>query len=173
MFLYRKQFFAILHFHFSWLNWVRKCCIFFLLYIQYAYISTDLTVSFNGIKQIQQLYLFLHNQFHYFQHFNWFDWNHLFHNFHALSSTIQISTALPFPFSLVLPIPTVLSIPSMPLIWLFSFHQFRQFDKFLLILIQSLVSLIVIILIVADSPNKASQKNQEKFIQLANILHNW
>ena len=61
----------------------------------------------------------------------------------------------------------------MPLIWLFSFHQFRQFDQFLLILIQSLISLIAIILIVADSPNKASQKNQEKFIQLANIFHNW
>ena len=102
-----------------------------------------------------------------------FDWNHLFHNFHALSSTIQISTALPFPFSLVLPIPTVLLIPSMPLIWLFSFHQFRQFDQFLLILIQSLISLIAIILIVADSPNKTSQKNQKKFIQLASIFHNW
>ena len=97
----------------------------------------------------------------------------IFHNFHALSSTIQISTALPFPFSLVLPIPTVLLIPSMPLIWLFSFHQFRQIDQFLLILIQSLISLIAIILIVADSPNKTSQKNQEKFIQLANIFHNW
>ena len=58
----------------------------------------------------------------------------------------------------------------MPLIWLFSFHQFRQIDQFLLILIQSLISLIAIILIVADSPNKTSQKNQEKFIQLANIL---
>ena len=26
MFLYRKQIFVILPFHFSWLNWVRKCC---------------------------------------------------------------------------------------------------------------------------------------------------
>ena len=26
MFLYRKQIFVILPFHFSWLNWVRRCC---------------------------------------------------------------------------------------------------------------------------------------------------
>ena len=52
MFLYRKQFFAILHFHFSWLNWVRKCCIFFLLYIR-APLSVPLTMHIvNSINSI-------------------------------------------------------------------------------------------------------------------------
>ena len=89
MFLYRKQIFVILPFHFSWLNWVWKCCSisanFCIVYscstfrpsdhaycqlYQFAYISSVLTFSFNGIKQIQQLYQFLHIQFHWFHHFN-------------------------------------------------------------------------------------------------------
>ena len=65
-----KFFFAFLHFHFSWLNWVRKTCIFYFycifvlhfpslwpcilstLSIQFAYISSVLTVSFNGSSSI-------------------------------------------------------------------------------------------------------------------------
>ena len=141
-------------------------CILSTRSIHYAYISSVLTVSFNGIrqtnKQIKQLYQFLHIQFHWFHHFNYFYWNHLFRNFHALSSTIQISTALSIPISLELPIPTVLSIPSMPFIWSFSCHHFRQFHQFLLILIPSLISLIAIIPSVANSPNKISQKKSGK-----------
>ena len=146
-------------------------CILSTLSIHYAYISSVLTVSFNGIKQIQQLYQFLHIQFNWFHRFNWFDGNHLFHNLHALSSTIPSSNAFCIPISLVLQILTVLIFPSMQLIWLFSFHQLRQFRQFLLILILSLISLIAIIPSVANSPNQTSQINQEEFTQLANIFH--
>ena len=40
-------------------------CILSTLSILFAYISSVLTVSFNRIKQIQQLYQFLHIQFHW------------------------------------------------------------------------------------------------------------
>ena len=49
----------VLHFPFL------RPCILSTLSIQYANISSVLTVSFNGIKQIQQIYQFLHIQFHW------------------------------------------------------------------------------------------------------------
>ena len=105
-------------------------CILSTLSIHYAYISSVLTVSFNGIKQIQQLYQFLHI---HFQHFNWFDWSHLLHNFHALSSIIPISTVLSITISLEH--SNSFFIATMPLIWFHFINSYSSINFFRFLLI--------------------------------------
>ena len=120
MFLYRKQIFVILPFHFSWLNWVRKCCSisanFCIVYSCSTFRPSDHAYC--------QLYQFNSLTFHPFWQFHSmesnrssssinsytfssigsitsiiFDWNHLFHNFHALNQPFKSVLHFLFHFS--------------------------------------------------------------------------
>ena len=105
-------------------------CILSTLSIHYAYISSVLTVSFNGIKQIQQLYQFLHI---HFQHFNWFDWSHLLHNFPQFNHSNQYCT---FYYNFIGTFQQFFHFNDA--INLISFHQFLQFHQFLSISFNSM-----------------------------------
>ena len=94
-------------------------CILSTRSIQYAYISSVLTVSFNGIrqtnKQIKQLYQFLHIviKFHWFHHFNYFWLKPSIPQFPCPQFNHSNQYCTFYSISVVLPKPTVLSIPSM------------------------------------------------------------
>ena len=121
MFLYRKQIFVIVPFHFSWLNWVRKCCSisanFCIVYSCTTFRPSDHAYC--------QLYQFNSLTFHPFWQFHSMESNRssssinsytfssigsitysfdLFHNFHALSSTIKSVLHFLFQFNRCIPI---------------------------------------------------------------------
>ena len=148
IFLYRKQFFAILHFHFSWLNWVRKCCSisadFCIVYSRSTFHPSDHAYC--------QLYQFIMLTFHPFWQSHSMESNR---SSSSINSYTFISNTL---ISLIEAIYYIISMPSVqsfqsvlyfllqfhwniPTVFfhfndainLISFHQFLQFHQFLLI----------------------------------------
>ena len=104
MFLYRKQFFAILHFHFSWLNWVRKCCsISTNFYIVYS--CSTFRPSDHAYCQLYQFNMLRFDPF----------WQ-----FHSMESNRSSSSIISYTFSSIGSITsidlieTICSIISMP-----------------------------------------------------------
>ena len=128
MFLYRKQIFVILPFHFSWLNWVRKCCSisanFCIVYSCSTFRPSDHAYC--------QLYQFNSLTFHPF-------WQ-----FHSMESNRSSSSINSYTFSSIGSITSIdlieticskISMPSVQpfkslLHYLFHFHWYYQFQQF-------------------------------------------
>ena len=107
-------------------------CILSTLSIHYAYISSVLTVSFNGIKQIQQLYQFLHIHL-----------NTLISLIEAIYYMIAMPSVQSFQSVLYFLLQFHWNIPTVffhfnDAINLISFHQFLQFHQFLSISFNSM-----------------------------------
>ena len=151
MFLYRKQIFVILPFHFSWLNWVRKCCSisadFCIVYSRSTFRPSDHAYC--------QLYQFIMLTFHPFWQSHSMESNRSsssINSYTFISNTlISLIEAIYYIISLssIIPISTVLSITISlehsnsffhfnDAINLISFHQFLQFQQFLSISFNSM-----------------------------------
>ena len=106
MFLYRKQIFVILPFHFSWLNWVRKCCSisanFCIVYSCSTFRPSDHAYC--------QLYQFNSLTFHPF-------WQ-----FHSMESNRSSSSINSYTFSSIGSITSINLIETIYLIISISFH---------------------------------------------------
>ena len=153
MFLYRKQIFVILPFHFSWLNWVRKCCSisadFCIVYSRSTFRPSDHAYC--------QLYQFIMLTFHPFWQSHSMESNR---SSSSINSYTFISNTL---ISLIEAIYYIISMPSVqsfqsvlyfllqfhwniPTVFfhfndainLISFHQFLQFHQFLSISFNSM-----------------------------------
>ena len=149
MFLYRKQIFVILPFHFSWLNWVRKCCSisadFCIVYSRSTYRPSDHAYC--------QLYQFIMLTFHPFWQSHSMESNRSsssINSYTFISNTlISLIEAIYYIISLssIIPISTVLSITislehsnsffisTMPLIWFHFINSYSSINFFQFLLI--------------------------------------
>ena len=88
MFLYRKQIFVILPFHFSWLNWVWKCC---SISANFCIVYSSFTFR-PSVPAYCQLYQFNSLTFH------------LFWQFHSMESNRSSSSINSYTFSSIVDI---------------------------------------------------------------------
>ena len=151
MFLYRKQIFIFLPFHFWWLNWVRKCCSisadFCIVYSRSTFRPSDHAYC--------QLYQFIMLTFHPFWQSHSMESNRSsssINSYTFISNTLislieaiyyiismpsvqSFQSVLYFLLQFHWNIPTVFFISTMPLIWFHFINSYSSINFFQFLLI--------------------------------------
>ena len=125
MFLYRKQIFVILPFHFSWLNWVQKCARFKWIFVLYIHVPLSIPPTMHIVNSINSICL------HFISSDSFMQWNQtdpaalsiLTHSVPLVSSINFIETIYSIIF-----LPSVQPFKSV-LYFLFQFHWYNQFQQ--------------------------------------------